>query len=44
MTEQKLLEEPILLSQALFGYPQKRSVSLGSGVLPEMCQEDLRRE
>lgn len=41
-TEQKLLEEPTLLTRALFGYPSQRDVSLGSSVLPEVCQEETR--
>lgn len=42
VTEQKLLEEPTLLTRAQFGYPNQRDVSLGSSVLPEVCQEETR--
>lgn len=41
-TEQKLLEEPTLLTWAQFSCPSHRAVPLGSSVLPEVCQEENR--
>lgn len=42
-TEQKLVEEPTLLTWAQFVYPSQRAEPLGSNVLPKMCQEENRK-